>query len=157
MIKRFLDRVVDAISAPPDSTESGAARSEAIRKATAVLMVDVALADDDFGQSERDRVLNRARRHFGLSPDESMELLSAAEQEAKELVSLHEFTQLLHENLDEQEKASIVAMLWEVAYADGRLDKHEDALILKIGDLLHVNRARVMRLKHDAKEDPVDG
>jgi uncharacterized tellurite resistance protein B-like protein len=42
-------------------------------------------------------------------------------------------------------------MLWQVAYADGALDKYEDSLILKISDLLHVSRARVMRLKHDAQ------
>ena len=48
------------------------------------------------------------------------------------------------------EKATIVEMLWRVAYADGRLDKYENSLVLKISDLLYVNRARVMRLKHDA-------
>ena len=35
--------------------------------------------------------------------------------------------------------------------ADGRLDKYEDSLVLKISDLLYVSRARVMRLKHDAE------
>jgi uncharacterized tellurite resistance protein B-like protein len=43
-------------------------------------------------------------------------------------------------------------MLWQVAYADGRLDRYENALVLKISDLLYVNRARVMRLKHDTGE-----
>jgi uncharacterized tellurite resistance protein B-like protein len=44
-----------------------------------------------------------------------------------------------------------VRLLWEVAYADGELDKHEDSLVLKISDLLHVSRGLVMRLKHDAQ------
>jgi uncharacterized tellurite resistance protein B-like protein len=42
-------------------------------------------------------------------------------------------------------------MLWHVAYCDQHLDKYEDALILKIGDLLHVGRGTVMRLKSDAQ------
>jgi uncharacterized tellurite resistance protein B-like protein len=42
-------------------------------------------------------------------------------------------------------------MLWRVAYADGRLDKFEDSLVLKISDLLYVSRGLVMRLKHDAE------
>ena len=41
-------------------------------------------------------------------------------------------------------------LLWQVAFADGQLDKYEDALILRISDLLHVSRGLVMRLKHDA-------
>ena len=77
---------------------------------------------------------------------------NAATEKAEDLVSIHEFTQLLHENLVEDEKARIVGMLWSVAYADGTLDKFEDSLVLKISDLLHVQRARVMRLKHDAAE-----
>jgi len=48
-----------------------------------------------------------------------------------------------------------VALLWQIAYADGRLDKYEDALVGKIADLLYVSRGRVMRLKHDA--DPAAG
>ena len=58
---------------------------------------------------------------------------------------------MLHQHLDDAEKARIVGMLWQVAYADGELDKYEDSLVLKISDLLHVSRARVMRLKHDAQ------
>ena len=54
-------------------------------------------------------------------------------------------------NLSHEEKARIVALLWRVAYADGRLDKYEDSLVLKISDLLHVSRGLVMRLKHDAQ------
>ncbi len=42
-------------------------------------------------------------------------------------------------------------MLWQVAYADGNLHRYEDSLVLKISDLLHVSRGRVMRLKHDAE------
>jgi uncharacterized tellurite resistance protein B-like protein len=68
-------------------------------------------------------------------------------------VSVHDFTKVLHEHLDEKEKADIVSMLWRVAYADGRLDKYEDSLVLKISDLLYVSRGRVMRLKHDAEND----
>ena len=61
-------------------------------------------------------------------------------------------SQILHQHLDESEKARIVSLLWQIAYADNQLDKYEDALVLKISDLLHVSRGRVMRLKHDAQQ-----
>ena len=61
------------------------------------------------------------------------------------------YGQLLHDYLTEDEKAQIVSLLWQIAYADGRLDKYEDSLVLKISDLLYVSRGRVMRLKHDAE------
>ena len=114
--------------------------------------IDVARADHVFDESEFERVLQLTEKHFGLSPEEAAELVNSASDKADDLVSVHEFTTLLHEHLDDDEKAHIVGLLWEIAYADGQLDKYEDSLVLKISDLLYVSRARVMRLKHDARQ-----
>lgn len=152
MLKRLINQIVDAVSeSPAEAGPDNRDRARAIQRATAVLMIDVALADDSFDEPEFDRMLRLIETHLDLSPEEAAELVNACETDARELVSLHEFTQLLHDNLIEDEKSAIVGMLWQVAYADGELNKYEDALILKISDLLHVNRGRVMRLKHDAK------
>jgi len=151
MIKRLFVQVVNTITTA-DSTDAGAQdRESALRMATAVLMLDVARADYVFEESEFDSVLKLIEKHFGLAPQDAAELVNQAGEKADEFVSLHEFTQLLHEHLDEEEKAHIIALLWQIAYADGRLDKYEDSLVLKISDLLYVSRGRVMRLKHDAE------
>lgn len=150
MIRQLINQISDVITAPATTEGASARREAAIRSATAVLMVDVARADYVFEDSEFDSVLRLAQAHFHLSPDEAAALVNAADEEAEKLTSLHEFTQLLHSNLDEDEKARIVGLLWKIAYADGRLDKYEDALVLKISDLLHVSRGKVMQLKHEA-------
>ena len=150
MIKRLINQIADAIAAPATSSDDAEKREDAIRNATAVLMVDVARADYEFDAEEFDRLLRLIQARFDLSPDQAAELVNAADEKVDGLTSLHDFTQLLHNNLDEQEKAHVVGLLWQVAYADGRLDKYEDALVLKISDLLHVSRGKVMQLKHDA-------
>jgi uncharacterized tellurite resistance protein B-like protein len=150
MIKQLINQVVNAISAPATSEEDAGKRDSALRTATAVLMLDVARADHVFDDSEFTRVLDLVESHFGMAPEDAALLVNAADEKAENLTSLYDFTQLLHQNLDENEKARIVGMLWEIAYADGALDKYEDSLVLKISDLLHVSRGRVMRLKHDA-------
>jgi uncharacterized tellurite resistance protein B-like protein len=152
MIKKLINQVVDAISAPRTDGEDAESREAALRSATAVLMLDVARSDHVFDETEFERVLELVEKHFGISPEDAAELVNAADEKAEELVSLHEFTQLLHHNLDENEKARIVGLLWQVAYADGRLDKYEDSLVRKISDLLHVSRGRSMRLKYDAEQ-----
>jgi uncharacterized tellurite resistance protein B-like protein len=151
MIKRLFNQVIDAISNPESAEADGVDREAALRKATAVLMIDVARADYVFEESEFDRVLQLIESHFDLDPEEAAELVNAASNTAEDLVSVHEFTELLHKHLDEDDKARIIALLWQIAYADGRLDKYEDSLVLKISDLLYVSRGRVMRLKHDAQ------
>lgn len=156
MIKRLFVQVFESISieASPASPEAVAVdREAALRMATAVLLIDVARADHVFEESEYDRVLQLIESHFALTPEQAGELFNAAGEEADDMVSLYEFTQLLNKNLSDDEKARIIALLWQVAYADGQLDKYEDSLVLKISDLLYVSRGRVMRLKHDAQQD----
>jgi uncharacterized tellurite resistance protein B-like protein len=151
MIKRLFIQVIETISSPADSEVGVEDREAALRLASAVLMIDVARADHVFDESEFDRVLNLIEAHFGLTPEEAAELVNTAGEKAEELVSVYEFTQLLHEHLGEEEKARIIALLWQIAFADGRLDKYEDSLVLKISDLLYVSRGLVMRLKNDAQ------
>jgi uncharacterized tellurite resistance protein B-like protein len=151
MLKRLFAQALQTITAEDSTPASAEDRESALRMATAVLMLEVARADYVFEESEFHRVLKLIETHFGLTPEEAATLVNRAGDSSEELVSVHEFTHLLHENLDEKEKARIVALLWQIAYADGRLDKYEDSLVLKISDLLYVSRGLVMRLKHDAQ------
>ena len=148
MIRQLVDRISSAIQGD-DTTETD--RSEAIRLATAVLMADVARADYDFDEDEFTTLLDLIQIHFGLSAEDATQLANEASEVAEDLVSVHQFTSLLHKHLSEDEKSEVVALLWRIAYADGSLDKYEDSLVLKISDLLYVSRGRVMQLKHDAQ------
>jgi uncharacterized tellurite resistance protein B-like protein len=150
MLRQLIARVTSAIEST-DSESNDLDRETALRMATTVLMIDVARADHVFEDSEFDRVLELVESHFGVTGIEAAELVDVASDKAEHLTSAFEFTQVLHKHLDESEKARIVSLLWQIAYADGRLDKYEDSLVLKISDLLHVSRGRVMRLKHDAE------
>lgn len=150
MIRELVDRISSAIQGGDETGEVD--RNEAIRLATAVLMVDVARADYDFDEDEFTTLLDLIQIHFGLSAEDATQLANEASEVAEDLVSVHEFTSLLHKNLSEDEKGDVVALLWRIAYADGSLDKYEDSLVLKISDLLYVSRGRVMQLKHDAQQ-----
>lgn len=150
MIRTLVDKITQAIQEPETDTEAD--RASALRLATAVLMADVARADYDFDEDEFTRLLDLVQLHFGLSAEDATQLANEASEVAEDLVSLHEFTSLLHKNLGEAEKEEVVALLWRIAYADGSLDKYEDSLVLKISDLLYVSRGRVMQLKAEAQQ-----
>ena len=150
MIKKLVEKVSKAFATTNAAETTHEAREEAIRMATAVLMTEIARADHDYDGSEFDLLLELITNHFHMSPEEAGELANEANETAEDYVSLHSFTQLLNKNLNQNEKERIVFLLWQIAYADGRLDKYEDALVSKISDLLYVRRVRMMRLKHDA-------
>lgn len=129
-----------------DDTPEDPAR--ALRVATAALLVEMSRADYAEDTRERDEILRALQRHFSMDVEAAGKLLDRASDRADESVSLHEFTQLLHAELEVHEKHAIVEMLWRVALADAELDKHEDYLVRKIADLLYVSHTDLMRLKH---------
>lgn len=147
MFKKLYDDIMGRISEEDAAADD---RDTAIRMATAVLMVDVALIDNQFDEVEFDRMISLIEQHFGLGPQEAAELINVANAQADEMISVGEFTALLHKQLSHEEKARVVELLWRIAYADGELSKYENSLILKVSDLLHVSRSLVMKLKHES-------
>ena len=107
--------------------------------------------DANRGLDVRGRAIAPNRFVVSLSAEDATQLANEASEVAEDLISVHQFTSLLHKFLSEEEKSEVVALLWRIAYADGRLDKYEDSLVLKVSDLLYVSRGRVMQLKHDAQ------
>ena len=137
------------------ATDVGAAdhdREAGVRLATATLMAEVARADDVLDTRELAMLKTRLRAQFDLDAVTARDVLNDGLDSSEDLVSLQGFTRTLHEALSEQEKSSIIDMLWSVAFADGSLDKYEDALVAQIGELMYVPRSEVLRLKSKHSE-----
>jgi uncharacterized tellurite resistance protein B-like protein len=132
--------------------ESPENRAESVRLATAALLVETMRADFEATEVERTTLTSLLERHFGLTAAEADDLVEDAEQAADKSVSLYDFTRVLNEALAAGEKLDVVEMLWRACLADGRLDKYEDHLVGKLGDLLHVQRAEVLRLRNRVRE-----
>ena len=132
---------------------SAAEREHALRVATALLLIEVARADyaDNL---EEDAVMQESlQQFFSLGEADAKELLDEARREADHAVELQQFTRRLHEQLSVAEKHRVVEMLWQVAFADRRLDKHEDHLVGRIADLLYVSRSDVIRIRNRVRGD----
>ena len=137
----FLEQCRNGAAAPAGGPE------DELRLAVAALLVEMARADFQADAGELDQARTALAQRYGLRPEEAASLLAAAEREADQSVSLYRFTRLINERLAPADKLTLVRMLWEVAYADERLDKHEDALMHKLADLLYVPLSDLMRLK----------
>jgi uncharacterized tellurite resistance protein B-like protein len=81
-------------------------------------------------------------------PDEYIDqIIKAANEELKQSVDLWRFTNLINQNYSVEEKRRIIEMVWEIAYRDGRLDKHEDYLMHKLAKLLHLTHKQLIQAK----------
>jgi uncharacterized tellurite resistance protein B-like protein len=114
------------------------------RLAAAALLVHATTIDGAMSDLERDRLKAIVKERFNLDEDATKELIAEATDAEHEAVDLYRFTSLLNRQLDEKGRLQVVEMLWQIAYADGRVTEFEDNLIWRAADLLHVsNRARV--------------
>ena len=149
MLKKLRDIFTTSLSENGGSDTDS--REHALRLATATLLVEVVRADYEELASETEAVIGQLQRHFQLTDDETRLLIKEAEQNADHSVSLQDFTRLLHEQLTEAEKHSVIAMLWEVALADNHLDKHEDYVVRKVAGLLYITHSDLIRIRNTVR------
>ncbi len=108
------------------------------RLAAAALLVHAAAIDGDMTESERDKLHVIVKSRFALDDAAADELIDKATAAEHEAVDLYHFTSLLNRTLDEEGRAKIIEMMWEIVYADGKRDELEDNLLWRAADLLGV-------------------
>jgi uncharacterized tellurite resistance protein B-like protein len=128
--------------------EQSGSDTRGLQLATAALLFEMLRADREEHPRERRTLEAALRSCFELTDAETRELAALADAEAASSVSLYEFTGLINQYFTPQEKVQVVEMLWRVAYADGRLDPYEEALVRKIADLIHVPHRDFIQTKH---------
>lgn len=146
MIKSFLQFFQQTLG-PDLEADDGHTAEHALRLATAALLVETAMADHKFGLAEQKALHSILQRVYELTAKETKELARIAKEEVENSVSLDQFTRLLDRDLNPAQKFHVMELLWEVAFADGRLDKYEEYLIRKLADLLHVPHKEFIRAK----------
>jgi uncharacterized tellurite resistance protein B-like protein len=119
----------------------------ALQLAMATLLMEVACADTEITEVERRTVRNLLETQFELSPEITHEIAEAAGHEAELATSLYPMTRLINSECSAADKAQLIQMLWTVTCADGRIDDHEEHLVRKVADLLHVPHREFIRAK----------
>jgi uncharacterized tellurite resistance protein B-like protein len=120
---------------------------QALRMATAVLLMEVARADHDIKDEEREAVRRIIEDYYSVSPEQAREFAAAAESRAEDATSLFPFTRLIVRECSMEDRIKIVSMLWEVSCADGHIDAHEEHLVRKVADLLYVPHKQFIRTR----------
>lgn len=149
MLKTLKDLFDSFTGDSPDASPQ--AREHALQLATAVLLVEVMRADPAIDATERSAVLAALKAKFALGNDESGRLLDEAQQTSKDAYDYHRFTNSINASFSHEEKVRMIESMWQVAYADGHLDSHENHLISKVASLLHVTHREYIAAKLRAK------
>lgn len=137
----------------PDDDGRGGGHEQRLRLATAALLIEMTRADFSVTDAERVAVDRLLREHFDLDDAETNELIEFAELEVRTSASLFQFTHLIDKHFALEQKIAIVELMWRVAYADAGKDHHEEHLVRKVADLLHVPHSAFIRARERAASE----
>jgi uncharacterized tellurite resistance protein B-like protein len=132
-LKNFLTDLTGGAKPPERFAEND------YRLAAAALLVHAATIDGTMTAAEGDKLKAVLKHCFALDDAATAELIDEATAAEHEAVDLYHFTSTINHKLDEDGRRRIVEMMWEVIYADGRLNEFEDNLVWRAADLLNVS------------------
>ncbi|MBT5644589.1 MAG: TerB family tellurite resistance protein [Gammaproteobacteria bacterium] len=112
-----------------------------------IFLIEVSKSDDEYDDLEKSKIIDLLKKEFSLNDDQIKLVITLADQKNNEMISLHDFTEIINNGCSYSEKKDLIKMLWDVAYADGRIDKYEDYTIRKISDLLYIKHADFIKAK----------
>jgi uncharacterized tellurite resistance protein B-like protein len=135
-----------------DNPASDAARQHALQVATAALLLEMMRMDSTVTEEETTTVATTLQTRFGLSVKELDTLMRLAAEEARQATDYFQFTSLINRHFSQEQKIQVVEYLWQVAFADGHLDAHEQHFMRKIADLLYISHADYVAAKQRARE-----
>jgi len=146
-ITDFFNRII-----APGATQPGAASQQALQVATAALLLEMMRMDSSITAAETASVTRTLQTRFGLVAAEVDTLMALAAEEARQATDYFQFTSLINRSFSAEQKVQVVEYLWQVAYADGHLDAHEQHFMRKIADLLYVSHADYVGAKQRARD-----
>jgi uncharacterized tellurite resistance protein B-like protein len=127
--------------------ETPATAERRVQVAAAVLLIEVARSDQNFAEVERQAVLEAVQRKFSLSPTEAQEIVALAEAASREAHDLYQFTSQIDATFSLEKKLRLIEELWRAAYSDSVLHEHEEHLIRRVADLLHLSHSQFISAK----------
>lgn len=122
-----------------------------VDEAAAVLLIEVMMADLDADDRERDCVTKILVQRTGEPLAEVERSIDAAFSRQQDTHDLFQFTRVINDQWDEDQRYGLLIDLWRVAFSDGVLDKYEDHRIRRVAELLHLHHSHFIRAKAAAQ------
>ncbi len=119
--------------------------------AAAALLVEVMVIDGNLDAQELESISQTLCNILELEAEMVEELLRLSREEVAEATSVYQFTREINEHFELDKKMDLLTAMWRVAYADGYLDKHEEGIIRRVADLLHIRHNEYIRCKLAAR------
>jgi len=123
-----------------------------LAEAAAALMVEVAHADASIDAQEVAHIeaLIAKAEHSDLCPKGTVETAHALSQDS---VSLFEFTSVINDKMNDQEKYELILDMWRIAWVDGHIEPNEEQIIRRVADLIYLPHSGFIHARNSARDE----
>ena len=141
----MLDIIVGLLKG--DAAGQPQSRFEKVQLATCALFLEVAHSDGVYQAVEAKIVHDLLAEKFELSAACVTELIEHAQDHRAETHDLFQFAREINAEFSIDEKLDVMEAVWRIIYADGELDKFEDAIARQLATLLRLSHKDVIDRK----------
>ena len=118
-----------------------------IELTASVLAYELARSDGEITQDELLILMSQIEeiaKKVGKNKDEIFKIVKMYSEDS---ISFYEFVEDINKNYSKKEKLDLLKFMWEMAYADKKLDIEEERLIRRMADLIKIKDVEVLKLK----------
>lgn len=110
------------------------------------LMISFALADGNISKQEESNILDYINKKIAENDNKKIysDILSAS----LEIISLHDQVQEINNHYNNEEKLELLKDIWLLILSDQVIDKYEENLFYRIGDLMKIKRSKLNQIKN---------
>ena len=105
------------------------------------------MADDEFTDDERTRIINALTSRFAMSAEDAATLIASATHARDNTRDIWHFTNIINQSCTQDEKQKIIDEVWHVVFADGSMDGHERYLAHQMAKLFNLTHEQLIESK----------
>ena len=110
------------------------------------ILILFANADGKIDNNEKKNIVEFIKSQF---PDKNAtNLFNSLKVKSDDSISFNENINELNKKLSKSEKLDLLRTIWNLILADGVVDKYEENLFYRIGDLIYIKRTELNKIKN---------
>ena len=122
-----------------------------IELTAAILGYEVARSDGNIEKIELAILLDEIKKIATKISKNEEEILEIIKIHSRNSVSFHEFIEDINASYTKNDKYNLLHFLWNMAFADGKLDVDEERLIRRVADLIKIKNIDVLKIREKSK------
>lgn len=107
--------------------------------AVAALLLEAMYIDHRASEREQAAIRRLLCEHLALPEEAARKLVEVADERFAEVLDDWEFAEAVRAGFNAAERREVLTMLWEVAYADGDLERLEERLVSRLAHQLDID------------------